>query len=81
MTKPKKHLVIYGVWDDGNLTFTGPFSWLKQYALEQYDLMEYEDITRKKLEKGGEKVVFNFLNDIDLEIEDLCKITKDDFFS
>ena len=79
MPKSKEHLTIYGVWDNGSLTFTGPFNKLREFALDQHDLMDYEDITRKKLEKGGEKMVVAFLEDIDLEIEDLCEITKDDF--
>lgn len=75
MKNSKEHLTIYGVWDNGNLTFTGSFSKLREFAIKQ----EEDSDKKKKMEKASETKVIEFLNEIDFEVEDLCEITKDDF--
>lgn len=83
MRNSKEYLSIWQVndRDDFNrVVETGTFKTIKEFALERFEVMNVDEMWKlEDLERGDEQLIFDFLEQLNYNVYELCSVTKDDF--
>lgn len=83
MRNSREHLSIWQVndRDDFNrVVETGTFKRVKEFALERFEVMNVDEMWKlEDLERGDEQLIFDFLEQLNYNVYELCSVTKDDF--